>query len=142
MELQNSKYNSLINDVGKLLAESKQQLSSHINTVLVTTYWKIGKYIVDLIFATRYPLRYSKQLDVMIDVGVSPRGSLALTQCAQVHAWMKGNQEVSVQDVQSVIHDVFRHRIIKSEHTRFSGIENDEIIDIIVKTVSLPESSK
>ncbi len=103
---------------------------------------EVGRYIVDLVYATRYPLRYSKQLDVMIDVGVSPRGSLALTQCAQVHAWMKGNNEVTVQDVQSVIHDVFRHRIIKSEHTRFSGIENDEIIDIIVKTVTLPASTK
>jgi len=99
----------------------------------------VGKYIVELVFATRYPMRYSKQLDVMIDVGVSPRGSLALTKCSQVHAWMKGRNEVTVQDVHSVIHDVFRHRIIKSEHTRFSGIENDEIIDIIVQQVPLPE---
>ena len=103
---------------------------------------EIGRYIVDLVFSTRYPLRYSKQLEVMIDVGVSPRGSLALTQCAQVHAWMKGKREVTVEDVQSVIHDVFRHRIIKSSHTRFSGIQNDEIIDIIVKTVPLPESAE
>ena len=101
---------------------------------------EIGKYIVELVFSTRYPMRYSKQLDVMIDVGVSPRGSLALTQCAQVHAWMKGRNDVTVQDVHSVIHDVFRHRIIKSEHTRFSGIDNDEIIDIVVQQVPLPES--
>ncbi len=101
---------------------------------------ELGKYIVELVFSTRYPMRYSKQLDVMIDVGVSPRGSLALTQCAQVHAWMKGRNEVTVQDVHSVIHDVFRHRIIKSEHTRFSGIDNDEIIDIVVQQVPLPES--
>ena len=101
---------------------------------------EVGKYIVELVFATRYPMRYSKQLDVMIDVGVSPRGSLALTQCAQVYAWMRGRNEVTVQDVHSVIHDVFRHRIIKSEHTRFSGIDNDEIIDIIVQQVPLPES--
>ena len=101
---------------------------------------ELGKYIVELVFSTRYPMRYSKQLDVMIDVGVSPRGSLALTQCAQVHAWMKGRNDVTVQDVHSVIHDVFRHRIIRSEHTRFSGIQNDEIIDIIVQAVPLPES--
>ncbi len=100
---------------------------------------EMGRYIVDLIFATRYPLRYnSKQLDIMIDVGISPRGSLALTQCAQVHAWMKGRNEVTVEDVQSIIHDVFRHRLTRSEHTRFSGIENDEIIDIIVKQVPAP----
>jgi len=103
---------------------------------------EIGRYIVELVFSTRYPMRYSKQLDVMIDVGVSPRGSLALTQCSQVHAWMKGRNEVNIQDVHSIIHDVFRHRIIRSEHTRFSGIQNDEIIDIIVKTVPLPESDQ
>jgi MoxR-like ATPase len=98
----------------------------------------IGKYIVELVFATRYPMRYSKQLSVMIDVGVSPRGSLALTKCAQVHAWMRGRPEVTAKDVQSVIHDVFRHRILKSEHTKFSGIHNDKIIDIIVEQVPDP----
>jgi len=101
---------------------------------------KMGRYMVELVFATRYPLRYSKQLEVMIDVGVSPRGSLALTKCAQVHAWMRGKREVTVEDVKSVIHDVFRHRLIKSEHTKFSGIENDEIIDIIVENVPAPKA--
>jgi len=101
----------------------------------------MGKYIIELIFATRYPMRYSKQLGVMIDVGVSPRGSLALTKCAQVHAWMRGRREVTVEDVKSVIHDVFRHRIIKSEHTKFSGIENDAIIDIIVENVPMPKTA-
>ena len=100
----------------------------------------MGKYIIELVFATRYPLRYSKQLDVMIDVGVSPRGSLALTKCAQVHAWMRGKNEVTVDDVKSVVHDVFRHRLIKSEHTRFSGIENDEIIDIVIANVPEPKA--
>jgi len=99
----------------------------------------MGKYIIELVFATRYPLRYSKQLEVMIEVGVSPRGSLALTKCAQVHAWMRGRNEVVVDDVKSVIHDVFRHRLIKSEHTKFSGIENDEIIDIIIDHVPAPK---
>ena len=64
----------------------------------------IGHYIVDLVYATRYPMRYSKQLAVMIDVGVSPRGSLALSQCAQAHAWMKGRNEMTVDDVQAVSH--------------------------------------
>ncbi len=100
---------------------------------------EMGKYIIELVFATRYPLRYSKQLEVMIEVGVSPRGSLALTKCAQVHAWMRGRREVTADDVKEVIHDVFRHRIIKSEHTKFSGIGNDEIIDIIVEHVPAPK---
>ncbi len=100
---------------------------------------EVGRYIVELVFATRYPLRYSKQLDVMIDVGVSPRGSLALSQCAGVHAWMRGRNQVTAEDVQAVIHDVFRHRLIKSEHTRFSGIHNDEIVDIILQQVPFPK---
>lgn len=99
----------------------------------------LGHYIVELVFATRYPLRYSPQLEVMIDVGVSPRASLALTQCAQANAWMKGRDEMGVEDVQAVIHDVFRHRLIRSEHTRINEIEKDEIIDILLKHVPLPE---
>jgi MoxR-like ATPase len=100
----------------------------------------IGRYIIELVYATRYPLRYSKQLEVMIDVGVSPRASLALTQCAQANAWMHGRDEVSVEDVQSVIHDVFRHRLIRSEHTRINDIHVDQIIDIILEQVKVPES--
>ncbi|MCW8821552.1 MAG: AAA family ATPase [Sulfurovum sp.] len=99
----------------------------------------IGHYIIELVFATRYPLRYSKQLEVMIDVGVSPRASLALTQCAQAHAWMKGRSQVILEDVQAVVHDVFRHRLIKSEHTRIQGTHNDDIVDIILQHVPLPK---
>lgn len=98
----------------------------------------MGHYIVDLVYATRFPMRYSKQLGVMIDVGVSPRATLALSQCAQAHAWMKGREEMSVEDVQAVIHDVFRHRLIRSSHTRTNGITHDQIVDIILKQVPLP----
>lgn len=100
---------------------------------------EIGHYIVELVFSTRYPLRYSKQLEVMIDVGVSPRGSLALTQCAQVHAWMRGRTQVTVEDVQAVIHDIFRHRLIISKHSRFNNVQIDEVVDIILKQVPLPK---
>jgi len=99
----------------------------------------LGHYIVDLVYATRYPLRYSKQLSVMIDIGVSPRASLALTQCAQAHAWLNGRDEMTVEDVQNVVHDVFRHRLVMSEHTRINGFKYDEIIDIILQKVSLPK---
>ena len=99
----------------------------------------VGRYIVELIFATRYPMRYSKQLSIMIDVGISPRGSLALTQCAQVHAWMEKRDEITVRDVHAVIHDVFRHRLIISEHSEFNGTDADKIVDIILEQVPLPE---
>ncbi len=98
----------------------------------------LGHYIVELVFATRYPLRYSKQLEVMIDVGVSPRATLALTQCAQANAWMHGRDEMTVQDVQAVIHDVFHHRLVISEHALINKRTAEEIIDIILAQVPLP----
>jgi MoxR-like ATPase len=101
----------------------------------------IGRYIVELVFATRYPLRYSKQLSVMIDVGVSPRGTLALTQASQAYSWLRGQSIVRVQDIHSVIKDVFRHRIIQSKHTLDNGVDIDKIIDILIQQVPLPKST-
>ena len=99
----------------------------------------LGHYMVELVFATRYPLRYSKQLEVMIDVGVSPRATLALTQCAQANAWMHGRDEMTVQDVQAVIHDVFHHRLVISEHALQNKRTAEGIIDIILEQVPLPK---
>jgi len=98
----------------------------------------MGRYMIELIFATRYPVRYSRQLGVMIELGISPRGSLALNQCAKAHAWMKGKKEVEVEDVHAIIHDVFRHRLVISEHARMNNRTNDEIIDILLDQVPSP----
>jgi MoxR-like ATPase len=101
----------------------------------------IGHYMVDLVFATRYPLRYSKQLEVMIDVGVSPRATLALTQCAQANAWMHDRNEVTVQDVKAVIKDVFHHRLVISEHALQNKRTAEGVIDLILEQVPLPKES-
>jgi len=100
---------------------------------------ELGRYIIELVFATRYPLRHSKQLEVMIDVGVSPRATLALTQCAQANAWMFGREEVTVVDVHAVIHDVFHHRLVISEHALTNKRTAEEIIDILLEHVPLPK---
>lgn len=99
----------------------------------------MGHYMIELVFATRYPVRYSRQLGVMIDLGISPRGSLALSQCAKAHAWMKGKKEVDIEDIESIIHDVFRHRLVISEHALMNNRTNDEIIDIILAQVPKPK---
>ena len=116
----------------ELIFEARKEVSQ------VTISDEIGRYIVDLIFSTRYPLRYSRQLDVMIEIGVSPRGSLAMTQCAQAHAWMNGKSAVDVNDVYNVIHDVFRHRLTITEHASRNGRTVDEVIDIILEQVKKP----
>jgi len=99
----------------------------------------IGRYIVELVYATRYPLRYSKQLDVMIDAGVSPRATLALIQCAQANAWMNSRDDLSVEDVRAVIHNVFHHRLVISEHALNNKRTPEDIIDIILGQVSEPK---
>jgi MoxR-like ATPase len=99
----------------------------------------VSRYVVELVYATRFPLRYSKELEMKIDIGISPRGTLALDQCARVHAWMQGRNEVTVEDVQAVIHDVFRHRLIRSQHAITNEITNDAIVDIILKQVPAPK---
>jgi len=101
----------------------------------------LGHYMIELVFATRYPVRYSRQLGVMIDLGISPRGSLALSQCAKAHAWMRGKKEVEIEDIEAIIHDVFRHRIVISEHALTNNRTNDEIIDIILAQVPKPKGT-
>jgi MoxR-like ATPase len=76
----------------------------------------------------------------MIDVGVSPRATLALTQCAQANAWMNDRDEVTVKDVHSIIHDVFHHRLVISQHALQNNRTPEEIIDIILSQVARPKN--
>lgn len=95
----------------------------------------IKTYIVELVMATREPKRYSESLEACIRVGVSPRATIALSRCARSHAWLSGKNFVSPDDVQAVIHDVFRHRLILDFEAEAQGITPDEIIDQILNFV-------
>ena len=95
----------------------------------------IKTYIVELVMATREPERYSESLEACIGVGVSPRATIALSRCARSHAWLSGKNFVSPDDVQAVIHDVFRHRLILDFEAEAQGITPDEIIDQILNFV-------
>ena len=95
----------------------------------------IKTYIVELVMATREPKRYSEALETCIRVGVSPRATIALSRCARSHAWLSGKNFVSPDDVQAVIHDVFRHRLILDFEAEAQGITPDEIIDQILNFV-------
>jgi len=95
------------------------------------------KYIVDLIFATRYPDRYSEQLDKWIDFGASPRGTIALDKCARVMAWLRGRDFVDPDDVRAVIKEVLRHRLILSYEANAERIGPDQVIDELLKVVAV-----
>ena len=98
----------------------------------------VEQYIVDLVFATRYPKEYDDTLASYIDIGVSPRASLGLDQCSRVYAWMQGRDFTTPEDVRAVVHDVFRHRITSSYTAQSERVSNDDIIELILKLVAIP----
>ena len=95
------------------------------------------KYMVDLIFATRYPEKYSEELASWIDFGASPRGTIAMDKSARVIAWMQGRDHVLPDDIRAVIHDVLRHRLILSYEANAEGISADQVIDNVLKLVAV-----
>lgn len=95
------------------------------------------KYIVDLIFATRYPEKYNEQLASWIDFGASPRGTISLDKCARVMAWLNKRDFVQPDDIRAIIHDVLRHRLILSYEANAEGVGPDKVIDKILKVVAV-----
>ena len=94
------------------------------------------KYMVDVVFATRYPNRYGEPLSKWLQIGASPRGSLALDRCARVRAWLDGHEFVTPDHVRGVMHDCLRHRLILSYEALSQGITADQAIDKIASLVA------
>jgi len=95
----------------------------------------VEEYIVQLIMATREPARYDQRLATWIQYGSSPRGTIALDRCARAHAWLQGQDFVSPDNVQAVLHDVLRHRLLLSFEAEADGVAPDQVIDELLKLV-------
>lgn len=95
------------------------------------------RYIVDIISATRYPEKYSKELSTWIDFGASPRGSIAIDKACRTHAWMQGNNFVSPDNIRAVVKDCLRHRLILSYEANAEAITPDQVINEILKHVAV-----
>lgn len=95
------------------------------------------KYIVDLVTATRTPNKYNDDLARWIDFGTSPRGTIALEKCARVKAWLGGRDYVDPDDIRSVVHDVFRHRLILSYEANAERVSADKVIDELIANVAV-----
>ena len=98
----------------------------------------IGRYMADLVYATRTPEKYSEDLARWIDVGGSPRASLALDKCSRTHAWLNGRDFVDPEDVRAIVHDCLRHRLMLSYEAQGEGVRADQVVDAIVEQVALP----
>jgi MoxR-like ATPase len=95
----------------------------------------VEEYILQLVMATRNPAAYSAELASWIDFGASPRGTIALDLCARAHAWLKGKDFVSPEDVHEVFHDVLRHRVLLSFEAEAAGVGADKVLDTILALV-------
>lgn len=100
---------------------------------------KIEQYILDIIFATRYPEKYQlEQLKPLISFGASPRGSINLANAAKCYAFIKRRGYVIPEDVRAVVHDVLRHRIGITYEAEAENVSSVEIINKIVNQVEVP----
>lgn len=97
----------------------------------------VEEYLVQLVMATRYPARFDAELAEWITWGASPRGTIALDRCARAHAWLAGRDFVSPEDIQSVLFDVLRHRIVLSFEAEASSIDHDQVVQRILDVVAV-----
>ncbi|MBN1615269.1 MAG: MoxR family ATPase [Deltaproteobacteria bacterium] len=100
---------------------------------------KIEKYILDLVFATRYPEKYNLgSLAGMIRYGASPRATIYLAVAAKAYAFLQGRGYVTPQDVKSIGPDVLRHRIIVSYEAEAEEATSDDLIKKIFEGIEIP----
>ena len=95
------------------------------------------EYLIQLVIATRTPAKYDPQLAKWIRFGASPRGSIAIDRCARAHAWLAGRDFVSPEDIQAVLFDTLRHRIILTFEAEAAGIDQDQVLQHLLDVVAV-----
>lgn len=103
----------------------------------VTVSELVERYMVDLVFATRYPERYIEDLRRWIQVGASPRGALALDRCARARAWLAGRDHVLPDDVRDVAPDCLRHRLTLSYEASAEGVSANTVVEQLLQQVAV-----
>jgi MoxR-like ATPase len=98
----------------------------------------IERYLVALTAATRRAGDFSPDLKAWIQIGASPRGTLALDRCSRAHAWLQGRDHVTPDDVRAVAPDCLRHRLILTYEAAADGIAPDRVVAEIIKEVAVP----
>jgi MoxR-like ATPase len=100
---------------------------------------KIEKYILDIVFATRYPEKYKlEELKPLISFGASPRGSINLATAAKCYAFIKRRGYVIPEDVRAIVYDVLRHRIGITYEAEAENVTSEDIINKIINQIEVP----
>ena len=116
---------------GDVLSARQAVLALHLSEPL-------QEYIVQIVLATRQSGRYGDDLAGVLQYGASPRATIALDRCSRAHAWLAGRDYVTPEDIQTVAHDVLRHRILLSFEAEAAGQTPDEIVDRLVARIGVP----
>jgi MoxR-like ATPase len=95
------------------------------------------RYMADLVNATRIPSQFGEELPRWIEIGASPRASLALDRCGRTHAWLAGRDYVDPEDVRTIAPDVFRHRLSLTFEAQGEGVTPDRVVGELLKQVAL-----
>ena len=123
----------------KPVVTTKQILSAQNTVREVYMDEKIEKYILDLIFATRYPENYGlDKIKPLISFGASPRGSINLATAAKCYAFLKHRGYVIPEDVRAVVYGVLRHRIGLTYEAEAENITTEDLISQIINEVEVP----
>jgi len=123
----------------KPVVTTKQILAAQDTIPQVYMDEKIENYILNLIFATRYPEKYKlDSIKPLISFGASPRGSINLATAAKCHAFLRRRGYVIPEDVRAVIYDVLRHRIGLTYEAEAENISSVDLISQIINEVEVP----
>ena len=98
----------------------------------------LQQYLIQLVLATRDPGAYGDDLAQWLQYGASPRATITLDRCARAHAWLEGRDYVAPEDVQSIAHDVLRHRMILNYEAEAEGITTDTVINELIARIAVP----
>lgn len=94
-------------------------------------------YMIDLIMATRQPEKYDDKLKSWLAYGASPRATIALDRCSRARAWLHNRDFVNPEDIQAVLHNVLRHRLILSYQAEAEGITANQLLDHLLSLVAV-----
>jgi len=111
------------------------QARGQVNAIHVAE--PVEKYIVDLVIATREPEGYGGDLSKWIEVGASPRATIAIDAASRARAWLHGNDFVSPEDVQAVAPACLAHRVHLSYEAEAMGKSREDVVDIILEQVAV-----
>jgi MoxR-like ATPase len=99
---------------------------------------EVEQYLIQLVIATRDPEQHAPELANYIEYGASPRATIALDRCARAHAWLDNRDYVTPDDIQSILGEILRHRIILSYQAEAEGVSTNNVIAKLIDLVPTP----